>query len=159
MSSSKSIRTYRSLDFLSRQAHVWCQLVSLIEKGLEIHFLIVLELWTPVLTWHHCFYNSTVILVLILLLAIRNQNVSNIDRVCERYTAKSSVVWGPDPVVRRYSPQSLSETVPRRPPTHTSDSPPIDVHPTPTSFQFRVLYTYMCMYLYILDHNVHMTLL
>jgi hypothetical protein len=32
----------------------------------------------------------------------------------------------------------------------TSDSTPIDVHPTPTSLQFRVLYTYVRMHLYIL---------
>jgi hypothetical protein len=38
----------------------------------------------------------------------------------------------------------------RRPPTHTSDSAPIDVHPAPTSLQFRVIYTYMSMHLYIL---------
>jgi hypothetical protein len=46
-------------------------------------------------------------------------------------------------------PQSLSEPAPRRPPTHTSDSVPIDVHHTPTSFQFRFLHTYMRMHLYV----------
>ncbi len=55
-----------------------------------------------------------------------------------RTCVKSSVVWGPGPVVRRCSPQSLTEPVSRRPPTHTSDSAPIDVHPTPT--------IYLCVY-------------
>jgi hypothetical protein len=73
------------------------------------------------------------------------------NRPCDlKNCVKSIVVWGPGPVVRRCSPQSLSEPTSRRPPTHTSDSVPIDVHPTPTSLQFRVLYTYMCMHLYIL---------
>jgi hypothetical protein len=66
-----------------------------------------------------------------------------------RTCVKSIVVWGPDPVVRRCSPQSLPEPASRRPPTHTSDSAPIDVHPTPTSLQFRVLYTYVCTHLHI----------
>jgi hypothetical protein len=47
-------------------------------------------------------------------------------------------------------PQSLSDPASRRPPTHTSDSALIDVHPTPTSLQFCVLYTYVCIHLYIL---------
>jgi hypothetical protein len=68
---------------------------------------------------------------------------------------KSSVVWGPGPVVRRWSPQSLPEPVSRRPPTHTSDSVPIDVHPTPTSLQFRVLYTYVRMYMQSHQRNHH----
>ncbi len=63
---------------------------------------------------------------------------------------KSSVVRGPGPVVRRCCLQSLPEPAPRRPPTHTSDSDAIDVYPTPTSLQFRVLYTYVRMHLYIL---------
>jgi hypothetical protein len=67
-----------------------------------------------------------------------------------RTCVKSSVVWGVGPVVRRFSPQPLPQPVSRRPPTHTSDSVPIDVHPTPTSLQFRVLYTYVRMHPYIL---------
>jgi hypothetical protein len=35
-------------------------------------------------------------------------------------------------------------------PNHTSYSAPIDVNPTPTTWQFRVLYDYLYMYLYIL---------
>ena len=70
--------------------------------------------------------------------------------ICNLTYVKSSVVQGPGPVVRRCSPQSLPDPAPRRPPTHTSDSAPIDVHPTPTSLQFRVLYTYVRMHLYIL---------
>ena len=57
-----------------------------------------------------------------------------------RTCLKSSVVRGPGPVVRRCSPQSLPDPAPRRPPTRTSYSAPINVHPTPTSLQFRVLY-------------------
>ncbi len=77
---------------------------------------------------------------------------------------KSSVVRGPGPVVRRWSPQSLPEPVSRRPPTHTSDSALIDVHPTPTSLQFRatptslqfrVLYTYVRMYMQSHQRNHH----
>jgi hypothetical protein len=67
-----------------------------------------------------------------------------------RTRVKSSVVRGPGPVERRCSPQSLPESAPRRPPTHTSDSVPINVHPTPTSLQFRVLYTYLRIHLYML---------
>jgi hypothetical protein len=75
--------------------------------------------------------------------------VPGVNLLC-RTCVKSSVVWGPVPVVWRCSPQSLPETVSRRPPNHTSDSAPIEVHPTPTSLQFRVLYTHVCMHLYIL---------
>ena len=67
-----------------------------------------------------------------------------------RTCVKSSVVRGPGPVVRRCCPQSLPEPASRRPPTHTSDSAPIDVHPIPTSLQFCVLCTYVCMHIHIL---------
>jgi hypothetical protein len=53
---------------------------------------------------------------------------SGLKRFCQfRTCVKSSVVWGPGPVVRRCSPKSLSlpDPAPRRPPTHTSDSAPI----------------------------------
>ena len=56
--------------------------------------------------------------------------------ICNLTCVKSSVVQGPGPVVWRCS--------------HTSDSAPIDVHPTPTSLQFRVLYTYVRIHLYII---------
>jgi hypothetical protein len=45
---------------------------------------------------------------------------------------------------------SRLKTRPDLPPNYTSDSDPIDVHPTPTSLQFRVLYSYVCMHLYVL---------
>jgi len=63
---------------------------------------------------------------------------------------KSSVVRGSGPVVRRCSPQSLPESEPQRPLPTPPDSAPIHVHHTPTSLQFRVLYTYMCLHLCIL---------
>jgi len=65
---------------------------------------------------------------------------------CHVTYVKSSVVWGPDPVVRRCSPKSLTDPASRRPPIHTCYSVPIDVHPTPTSFQFRVVPIYLCVY-------------
>ncbi len=44
----------------------------------------------------------------------------------------------------------------RRPPTRTSDSAPIDIHHTPASLQFRVLYTYVYTPIYYL-YSVRMT--
>jgi hypothetical protein len=43
---------------------------------------------------------------------------SGLERFCQfRTCVKSSVVWGPGPVVRRCSPQSLTDPAPRRPPS------------------------------------------
>jgi hypothetical protein len=71
---------------------------------------------------------------------------------------KSSVVRRPVPVFRTKRLSSRADPAPRRPPTHTSSGAPIDVHPTPTSLKFRVLYTYVRMYLHILGvYRSHVT--